>query len=532
MLAILARVRREEGSDTPNVAESFLRGLAAAQAEQAHKQALEDSKLRQMLLRHGLEREKIEDQIRARQFAEENLKRLHGQPMADLPSDTVATQQEQLPPAQDLMTAIRGLVSDRLPGANGQPQLPEAPPNLDANIQAPPFQATPGQVRQVPRAVQIPGVEGLGVPGYSQRPSSSEQLADVLHRAELNKAQYTKFAPGETMPALGTAPPAGPRQSASEFGQFQQAYAESLGKSSFAELAPQEKIGVHKAFMEARQTNGTAAHVGSFEDYAVRYAASKGKKPEELTPADIEDARKRYQQADDRPRITVNAGSSDDMGAIADAIIAGDQPPTLQGLYRNGAAVRVALAKKGFNLAQAETDWKATQKHIATLNGAQQTRMAQAVDNAAHSLDVIEDLANQWDGGKFPLLNKARLAAAKQGALGAKAQQIATQLEAQISDVTSELGNVYMGGNSPTDHALSLAAKNLSADWTRDQLKSALGLARKNLQIRLNSMKNAGVAGASEGNPYAPKDNAKSKDADAGGAWVDLGNGMRVRKKQ
>jgi hypothetical protein len=48
--------------------------------------------------------------------------------------------------------------------------------------------------------------------------------------------------------------------------------------------------------------------LGSFEDYVTRYAAGKGKTPETLTPADIEDARKRYQQADDRP-ITVNTGA-------------------------------------------------------------------------------------------------------------------------------------------------------------------------------------------------------------------------------
>jgi hypothetical protein len=204
-----------------------------------------------------------------------------------------------------------------------------------------------------------------------------------------------------------------------------------------------------------------------------------------------------------RPVGGASGMGGSDIDAIAEAIANGEQPPTLQGLYRNGAAVRAALAKKGFNLAQAETDWKATQKHVSTLNGAQQTRMGQAIDNAAHSLDVIEDLAKQWDGGKFPILNKAQLALAKNGALGPKAQQIATQLEAQIADVTSELANVYMGGNSPTDHALGLAAKNLSADWTRDQLRSAINLSRKNLQIRSNSMRNVGVAGASAGNPYA-----------------------------
>lgn len=207
-----------------------------------------------------------------------------------------------------------------------------------------------------------------------------------------------------------------------------------------------------------------------------------------------------------RARASAGGGTVDDADAIANSIIDGDQPPVLTGLYRLAGPVRSALAKKGYKLADAMTDWNATQKHIATLNGSQQTRMRQAVDNAYHSIDVIEDLAKQWAGGRFPILNRAELKLAKGGALGAQAQQIATQLEAQISDVTSELGNVYMGGNSPTDHALGLAGKNLSADWTQDQLLSALKLARTNLQIRSNSMKNVGPAGASATNPYAAPD--------------------------
>jgi hypothetical protein len=213
---------------------------------------------------------------------------------------------------------------------------------------------------------------------------------------------------------------------------------------------------------------------------------------------------------------------------IANAIMRGEQPPTTTGLYRYGVSVRSILARKGFNLAEAETDWRATQKHVSTLNGSQQVRMHQAIDNASHSLDVIEDLAKQWQGGGFPLLNKGRLAAARQGALGSQAQQIATQLEAQIADVTSELGNVYMGGNSPTDHSLSLAAKNLKADWSLPQLTAAINLSRKNLQIRSNSMRNAGVAGVSAGNPYAmpsPENGAGQVEE-----WVRDANGKLVKK--
>lgn len=44
----------------------------------------------------------------------------------------------------------------------------------------------------------------------------------------------------------------------------------------------------------------TPPNAGSFEDYTVRYAKAHKKAVEDLTPADIEDARKRYNQADDK----------------------------------------------------------------------------------------------------------------------------------------------------------------------------------------------------------------------------------------
>lgn len=212
----------------------------------------------------------------------------------------------------------------------------------------------------------------------------------------------------------------------------------------------------------------------------------------DLSGNPIENPAARIKPVPTQASVTIQQGATD-AKSIADAIVAGDQPPSVQGLYRLAGPVRAELAKQGYDMTKANLDWEATKKHLSTLNGAQQTRLRQAIGTASDSLGVIEDLAQQWDGGKFPLLNKANLVLAKNGALGPQAQQIATNLEAQITDVTSELGNVYMGGNSPTDHALSLAGKNLSADWTKDQLMSAIKLARTNLQIRNNSITNAGA---------------------------------------
>jgi hypothetical protein len=218
--------------------------------------------------------------------------------------------------------------------------------------------------------------------------------------------------------------------------------------------------------------------------------------------ANVDLARQRLALA--RQRVAQGTGTDTDAKAIAAAIVSGDQPPTLQGLYRYAAPVRAELSRQGYNLGNAQLDWSAAQQHFKTLNGAQQTRLRQAVDTATHSLDVIDTLAGQWHGGRFPILNRANLALAKNGAYGADVASTARQLDAQIADVTAELANAYMGGNSPTDHALQLAAKNLSSDWSEKTLKDMTALARTNLTIRQNAIRNVGAIGASDVNPYVP----------------------------
>jgi len=212
----------------------------------------------------------------------------------------------------------------------------------------------------------------------------------------------------------------------------------------------------------------------------------------------------------------VPGSGKDDPQQIAAAIMRGEQPPDTRGLYRNTAAVRAELARKGFNLAKAEEDWQATQKYLATLNGAQQTRLRQAVGFTKESLDQVEDIYNEWQrvgpAGGWKVWNKASLETSKQ--LPGAAGELAHRLEARVADLTSELGTVYKGGNSSTDESLKLAAKNLSGDWNEQTFKNALGDIRKSIQIRENSMKNLQPAGVSSGNAYIPP----STDSDLGPA--------------
>lgn len=261
----------------------FLRGHAAGQAEKEHEQQLEQNKLHMLVLKHQIDGLKIEDQIRARELAKQNLDFLHGQPDADIPSDAVTTQQPNLP-ATNLAGMMTGLIRDRqtqgmTPGA--------APPAPDASAAPDPTTlaahdaqaATPGTnpvTSRVARPISIPGVPGLGVPGVSARPRSAEDLIRTMISTELAKPYTLKddeqrmigdrtIAKGGgkkvVVPAGGTLvdennpsqPLATGGPSNSEFGQFQQIYAEGLGATSFAKLTAPQKAGAIPAFTKMKQ---------------------------------------------------------------------------------------------------------------------------------------------------------------------------------------------------------------------------------------------------------------------------------------
>lgn len=193
---------------------------------------------------------------------------------------------------------------------------------------------------------------------------------------------------------------------------------------------------------------------------------------------------------------------------IADSIEIGDQPPDFSRMYGNASRVRAELARRGYPLTKAIQDWQATQRYIASMNGAQQLRFRQAVEAMDGYLDSVEDLAKQWKGGKFAALNSANLIAAKGGAYGPEAAQIATQLETQIADATSDLAVIYRGGGTATSDSLKLAEKNLRSNWSEPVLLSNIALVRNNMKIRKGSM-NVGAQGVN--GPVVPPPDTSRK---------------------
>jgi len=112
------------------------------------------------------------------------------------------------------------------------------------------------------------------------------------------------------------------------------------------------------------------------------------------------------------------------------------------------------------------------------------------------------------------VLNRAALNTAKQ--MGGQMGAVAQALDGQIADLTSELGGVYGKGNTPTDHALELASKNLSGEWDVPTFKTAIQNIRRGIAIRTNALNSAQAVGVA-GNRYG----AKPPETTAGGKAND-----------
>ena len=187
--------------------------------------------------------------------------------------------------------------------------------------------------------------------------------------------------------------------------------------------------------------------------------------------------------------------------SIAKAIVEGRQPPSVTGLGRTGLAgeiKRVLEDDYHYDQATATQDFDATKAFLRSANNPLSVRMRTSAATAMKSLDLVDRISAQLAKespevrGYFSPLNRATLTAAM-NAPNDRARSLARQLDGQIATIAFELGNVNMGGNSPTDQGMLRAAKELASNWDEKVLKDMTNLARENLRIRLNSINQVGA---------------------------------------
>jgi len=204
--------------------------------------------------------------------------------------------------------------------------------------------------------------------------------------------------------------------------------------------------------------------------------------------------------------------SATDPKAIAEGIQRGDLPPNLSQYSRLAQGpVATELAKSGFNLSRAQQDFSAVKAHFTTLNGRLQTQIRQSATTVMPGLDDVVSLATRLNelspSTRNTPINKLLVKGSREwGLMSPEAQQVATELNGQVATLIPEMSNIYSAGGVPSDKAMQLAERVLSADWPLNRIVAGVNREKKNLQYRINSINQVGALTptSSEGGGFQP----------------------------
>ena len=199
----------------------------------------------------------------------------------------------------------------------------------------------------------------------------------------------------------------------------------------------------------------------------------------------------------------IRAQAASDAEQLLEGVMAGDLSPNPSDLFSSRdpeirKQFNILAKQKGFNLLAAQRTHQGYKTFYNTLNGRLQLAVRQSVSNAQGGLDLLSDLNKQMASriprnSQFTVLNRAALAAAKQGAFGKEARDLAIQMDQQIGNLISELANVYQGGGVPTDEARKQAEANFYGKFAGERsLEKNIELAKKDVGIRANAILTTG----------------------------------------
>lgn len=215
-------------------------------------------------------------------------------------------------------------------------------------------------------------------------------------------------------------------------------------------------------------------------------------------------------------------GENSDAAAITKAIQEGRQPPVLTGLYKNTKVVQAALAKSGFNMAEAQLEWKSAQKQVQSLNGPQMVRYAGLAKSVINTIDEVRGLSKEMENTGIPLFNRARLQAYIQTQGNSANGQLAARYLAGINTLKEEFANLAQGGYAPTEAAWGLANQQINGDYGVKQLDASLTEVQRLLRYRMQGIPNFGTLGPNAPNRYfqGQPDQGHGEAAPSGGASI------------
>lgn len=363
----------------------------------------EDRDIEKEMLQHRLKEMKIQQRLQARQVAQQNLEALTGIPEADVTPDMTEG----------------GVLQAR--SATGDDSLHTAL-----------------------KAVDIPGVEELGIPGISRRPRTLEsQLAEYTTKKRIDALNTPyNLAPGAQR-RIGTQviaqAPAAPRAPVSKVDR------DAAGTETQTWITPEEALAGATAVRKRLPPRGNGGGGGS-----------------------------------------ANRLGDEDRNAVIESIIAGrglsEVPNTTEGLR-----IKAGLEKRGFNLLKANQDLRAMRAHFQTLNGEGQSRLRVAAEIADSAITELEDAQAAWQSSGRGIFSKAALTAAKSGAMGPEAKQQALDFEAAVSEVQQAVAVLKSGGSQANNKALEQIEAELT---TGSNIPATVKRLRNSLQYRIAAIRN------------------------------------------
>jgi hypothetical protein len=177
--------------------------------------------------------------------------------------------------------------------------------------------------------------------------------------------------------------------------------------------------------------------------------------------------------------------SDEEIQSTAQGVMNGNLAPDLAQVssFRDRSRISSALNKDGFNLPAAQSEWKATQRFLNSMNSEKQTRLRQAIGSTRQALDHLKEINQEYSRSSLAPLNYLQLKAQANSG-----NELAVKYLGQLNIIQDELAQVFMGGNSPTEKALDLAKNMLSSNWSAGQLNASIDTIDKNLKYRENAI--------------------------------------------
>lgn len=192
-------------------------------------------------------------------------------------------------------------------------------------------------------------------------------------------------------------------------------------------------------------------------------------------------------------RGTQGAGEPQGTAAqIGEAVIRGDQPPDLKGLYRQGPGVKAYLAERRFDQSKAITEWNRAQKEVQALNGPQQVRFRQLMNSLPPALDRIKKLSEQMNQSGIGALNAAELRAKIRVWGNSPQGQLATQYLTLIKGIKGEMAQAENGGYAPTESAWKTVFDQIDETYGAKQMGTAVDELQRILKYREHGMNSVG----------------------------------------